>query len=364
MNPQLFSPTKLGRLTLKNRIAMAPMTRTRANHDHVPKEVMAEYYAQRASAGLLIAEATASAANGAGYARMPGIYTPEQIRAWKKVTSAVHREDGKIFLQIVHTGRISHASNLDPKARVVAPSAVRAPGEVYTDAHGMQPFSVPLEMTLSDVENAIREFVDAAKNAIEAGFDGVEIHGANGYLIEQFIRPNSNRRTDRFGGPIENRARFLLEVVERTGNAIGFDRVGVRISPRGTFNDMAIYPEIDADYRYIAEKLSELRVIYLHVLDHSATGVNELSAEVRDGLRKTFQGTYIAAGGYDASTAQTEIASEYAQLVAIGRPFIANPDLVERYRAGLPLNEADGATIYGVDEKGYSDYPAYSAKSA
>src|SRR5690606_2154722 len=226
----LLSPTKLGPLTLQNRIVMAPMTRTRANHDHVPTEIMANYYAQRASAGLIIAEATGGSPHGSGYARMPGPYTREQRRNWKQVTKAVHEKGGKIFVQLMHTGRISHVSNMDFGARVLAPSAIRAPGEIYTDAQGMTAYTLPLEMSSTDVERAIEEFVEASLNAREAGFDGVEIHGANGYLIEQFLRKNTNERTDAYGGSIENRARFLFEIVERVGKSIGFDRVGVRVS--------------------------------------------------------------------------------------------------------------------------------------
>lgn len=364
MNTLLLKPAKLGKLTLNNRVVMAPMTRTRANPAHVPTEIMVDYYAQRSSAGLIISEATGVSANGSGYARMPGLYTPEQLRTWKKVTSAVHASGGKIFVQLMHTGRISHSANMDSGARVLAPSAIRAPGEIYTDSEGMVNFAMPVEMTSTDIDKAIDEFVDASLSALAAGFDGVEIHGANGYLVEQFLRKNSNQRTDAYGGSIENRARFLFEVVERVGAAIGFDKVGVRISPRGTFNDMELYEGIDEDYRFIAQKLSELGIVYLHVADHGVKGPSEIPEPVRTGLRRSFSGTYIPAGGYSHVSGEADLASGYADLIAIGKPFIANPDLVERFRNGNPLAEMDPKTIYGADEKGYSDYPTYSAKSA
>ncbi len=265
----LFNPARLGSLELKNRIAMAPMTRARATPDHIPTEIMATYYAQRASAGLIITEGTAPSKNGAGYARIPGLYNEAQVEGWRKITDAVHSRDGRIFVQIMHTGRVSHPANLEPGAEVLAPSAIKLPGEIHTDAFGMKPFPTPREMTAAEIETAIGEFVTAAKNAIRAGFDGVEIHGANGYLVEQFIRPTSNHRKDAYGGSIEGRGRFLLEVARRTGEAIGFDRVGVRLSPYGTFNDMPVYDGMAEDYVTLARELSRLGVVYLHLIDHA-----------------------------------------------------------------------------------------------
>lgn len=359
--PLLFTETKLGNLPLKNRIAMAPMTRARATPDHIPTPIMAEYYAQRASAGLLITEGTAPSKNGAGYARIPGIYNAAQIEAWRRVTDAVHSRNGRIFVQLMHTGRVSHPANLEPGAEVLAPSAVKLPGEIYTDAFGMREYPTPRAMTTEEVESAIEEFVEAARNAIEAGFDGVEIHAANGYLIEQFLRVNTNLRKDAYGGAIENRARFLLEVVRRSGEAIGFDRVGVRLSPFGRFNDMAIHSGMGADHAYLARELSRIGVVYLHLIDHPAEGSTVVPEETRLAIREAFRGTILSAGGYDAASAEADLREGRAHLVAIGKPFIGNPDLVERLREGHPLNALDFATFYAGGEKGYVDYPRFEA---
>jgi N-ethylmaleimide reductase len=358
MNPQplLFSPTKLGRITLKNRVAMAPMTRSRAGSDHVPTSIMAEYYRQRAGAGLIITEGTSPSRNGTGYARIPGLYTNQQVEAWKPVTAAVHSEGGAIFVQLMHTGRVSHPANMEDGAEILAPSAIQLPGQMWTDGAGMQAHPVPREMSAADVEVAILEFVRAARNAIEAGFDGVEIHGANGYLIEQFLRPNTNRRTDAFGGGIEGRARFLLEIVRRTGEAIGFDRVGVRLSPFGTFNGIDLYPEMEADAVHVARELSRFGIVYLHVLDHSPLGAPEFPRGAKAAIREAFAGTLILAGGYDAVKGETELRSGLAQLISIGRPYISNPDLVERLERGAPLADPDPSTFYTPGEKGYVDY--------
>lgn len=353
----LFSELKLGKMTLKNRVVMAPMTRSRAAENHVPTELMATYYAQRASAGLLITEGTSPSLNGSGYARIPGLYNSDQIHAWKKVTSAVHERHGLIFAQIMHTGRVSHLVNMEPGARVLGPSAIPLSGDMYTDTLGMQPHSPPEEMTLIEIESALSEYVGSARNAITAGFDGVEIHGANGYLIEQFIRPQTNLRTDAFGGSIENRAKFLLEVVRRMGEEIGFDRVGVRLSPFGTASGMSNYPGIQEDYVYIVEQLSRMGIVYLHLLDHSGMGGGVVPKEAKVAFRKAFGGIILSAGGYTAETAEKDLKSEYAQLVAFGRPFISNPDLVEKLKRGLPLTPPDFKTFYTPGAKGYTDYP-------
>src|SRR5258708_4682188 len=251
----LFSKAALGPLALQNHMVMAPLTRSRAT-GNIPNDLMAEYYAQRASAGLIITEGTSPSPNGLGYPRIPGIFSAEQVAGWKKVTDAVHARGARMFVQLMHTGRISHALNLPAGAKVLAPSAVAAAGEMYTDAEGMKPLPTPAAMTESDIKAAIAEFVQAARNAVAAGFDGIELHGANGYLLEQFIRPNSNRRTDKYGGSIENRARFVLDVAEATIAAIGKDKVGIRLSPFGVFNDMPLYPEMEADHTYLAPKLN------------------------------------------------------------------------------------------------------------
>ena len=263
----LFSKATLGPLSLQNHMVMAPLTRSRAT-GNIPNDLMAEYYAQRASAGLIITEGTSPSPNGLGYARIPGIFSAEQTAGWKKVTDAVHARGARIFVQLMHTGRIGHALNLPAGAKVIGPSAVAAAGEMYTDAEGMKPHPTPVAMTENDIKDAIAEFVQAARNAVAAGFDGIELHGANGYLLEQFIRPNSNRRTDRYGGSIENRARFVLDVAEATTAAIGRDKVGIRLSPFGVFNDMPLYPEIESDYGYLAERLNVAGLMYVLSLIH------------------------------------------------------------------------------------------------
>lgn len=353
----LFSPTKFGSLTLKNRLVMSPLTRNRAVGG-VPNDLMAEYYAQRAaSAGLIITEGTSPSPNGLGYPRIPGAFSDAQAAGWKKVTSAVHAKGAKIFLQLMHTGRIGHPNNLPAGAQVVAPSAVAAAGEIYTDAEGPRPHATPKAMTEADIKTAIGEYVHAAKNAVTAGFDGVELHGANGYLLEQFIRPNSNRRTDAYGGPIENRARFVLEVVKAVAAAIGKDKVGIRLSPYGAFNDMPPYSEMEADYTYLARELNKLGILYVHLVDHSSMGAPVVPQSIKDTFRKEFKGALILSGGYDLARAEADLAAGKGDLVAVGRPILANPDLVERWKAGAPLNPPDPATFYTPGPKGYTDYP-------
>jgi len=271
MTITLFTPTTLGELQLKNRVVMAPMTRNRAI-DNIPNELMAQYYAQRATAGLIITEGTSPSPNGLGYPRIPGIFSAEQVAGWKLVTDAVHAEGGKIFIQLMHCGRIGHPLNLPAGARVLGPSAIAAAGDIYTDAEGMKPNAMPQAMTEADIKTAIEEFAQGAKNAVAAGFDGVELHGANGYLIEQFIRPNSNQRTDRYGGTIENRARFVLEVADAVIKAIGKDKVGIRLSPFGVVNDMPLYDAMEADYTWLAQQLNARGLVYIHLVDHSSMG--------------------------------------------------------------------------------------------
>jgi len=359
----LFSKTSLGALDLANRIVMAPLTRSRAI-GNVPNDLMATYYAQRATAGLIVTEGTSPSPNGLGYARIPGLFSDEQVAGWKKVTDAVHAAGGKIFVQLMHTGRVSHALNLPAGARVLAPSAVAAAGEMWTDAESMQPLPTPEAMTLDEVEAAIAEYAQAARKAIAAGFDGIEIHGANGYLIEQFIRPNANVRTDAYGGSIENRARFLLDVVAATTEAIGKDRVGVRLSPYGVFNDMPDYPEQAADYAYIAEKLDASGLVYVHLVDHSAIGAPAVPQSIKDVFRKAFTRTLILSGGYDAARAESDLEAGHADLIAVGRPLLANPDLVQRWRDGTALNAVDMDTFYTPGEKGYTDYPVHETAPA
>lgn len=353
---QLFSPGKLGSYQLQNHLVMSPMTRNRAI-DNVPNDLMVEYYAQRATAGLIVTEGTSPSANGLGYPRIPGIFSAAQVAGWARVTQAVHAKGAKIFIQLMHTGRIAHPLNLPEGARMLAPSAVAADGEMYTDAQGMKPHPVPTAMTADDIVSTQKEFVTAAENAIAAGFDGVELHSANGYLLEQFIRPNSNVRTDQYGGTIENRARFVLEVAAATVAAIGKDKVGIRLSPFGVFNDMPLYDAMESDYTYLTEKLNALGLLYLHIVDHSSMGAPIVPDSMKKTMRRLFKQTLILSGGYDAARAESDLAAGNGDLIAVGRPFLANPDLPARWQTNAPLNTADMDTFYSADAKGYTDYP-------
>jgi N-ethylmaleimide reductase len=355
--PLLFSKTTLGNLTLQNRIAMAPLTRSRAI-GNVPNELMARYYAERASVGLIITEGTSPSPNGLGYARIPGIFSQPQIDGWKAVTSAVHAGGAAIFMQLMHTGRVSHALNLPAGARVLAPSAVAAKGEMWTDSEGMKPLPVPEAMSESDIRHAIGEFAQAAKNAVAAGFDGIELHSANGYLLEQFLRPNSNVRTDRYGGSIENRARFVLEVADAAIAAIGRERVGIRISPFGVFNDMPLYPQMESDYTYLAGQLNERGLVYIHLVDHSAMGAPPVPDSIKATLRRMSRCALILSGGYDPIRAEQDLQANRADLIAVGKAVLANPDLPKRWQSGAPLNTPDASTFYTPGPKGYTDYPA------
>jgi N-ethylmaleimide reductase len=353
----LYSPAKVGSLTLKNRLVMSPMTRSRAL-GNVPDALMVEYYKQRASsAGLIITEGTSPSPNGLGYPRIPGIYSAAQVAGWKNVTEVVHAAGTKIFVQLMHTGRVGHPNNLPSGASVVGPSAVVATGEMFTDAEGPKPHPTPKAMSEADVKTAIGEFEHAAKNAVAAGFDGIELHGANGYLLEQFFRPNSNTRTDAYGGSVENRARFVTDVVKATGAAIGTNKVGIRLSPFGVFNDMPLYPELEADYTYLARALNDTGLLYVHLVDHSAMGAPAVPQSIKDTFRKVFKGVVILSGGYDAARAEADLAAGRADLIAVGRPLLANPDLVERWKSGAPLNAPDMNTFYTPGAKGYTDYP-------
>ncbi len=357
---KLFEPYLLGKTELKNRVAMAPMTRCRAL-GNIPNELMATFYSQRAGAGLLITEGTSPSPNGLGYARQPGAYSEEQEKGWKKVADAVHAHDGRIFMQLMHTGRTSHPLNMPAGARVLAPSALQQEGgQMYTDSEGMQNMPVPVAMTTDDIRNTIQEFVHSATLVIRAGFDGIELHGANGYLLEQFISPVSNQRTDEYGGSVENRCRFILEVAEGVCNAIGKERTGIRFSPYGLNGGMAPYPEIHETYVYLAEKLNAKGLVYLHVVDHSSMGAPEVPMAIKQALRDTFHNTLLLSGGYEKNRAEADLQSGLADMVAFGRPFITNPDLVERMENNYPLNTAlDMNTFYTPGEKGYTDYPKH-----
>lgn len=353
----LFSKTQLRSLALQNRIVMAPLTRSRAI-GNVPNELMAQYYAERASVGLIITEGTSPSPNGLGYARIPGIFSEAQIAGWKLVTSAVHAKGAKIFLQIMHTGRISHELNLPQGARLLAPSAVAAGGEMWTDAEGMKPEPVPTAMTEADIKLTIEEFAQGARNAIAAGFDGVELHSANGYLLEQFLRPNTNIRTDGYGGSIEKRARFVLEVVDAVIQAIGKDKVGIRISPFGIFNNMPLYPEMESDYTYFANQLNERGLLYIHLVDHSSMGAPAIPDSMKATLRKMNRVGLILSGGYDPVRAESDLQANKGDLIAVGKQVLANPDLPKRWQTGAPLNAPDMQTFYTPGPKGYTDYPA------
>lgn len=356
MKDLLFSEYKLGRITIKNRIVMAPMTRSRAINN-IPNEIMAKYYKQRANAGLLITEGTSPSPNGLGYARIPGLFNDEQVMGWRKVTDAVHSTGGHIFVQLMHTGRVSHPLNLPENGKVIAPSAIGLKGQTWTDQKQLQPYPVPQEMTIIDIQDTIMEYVRSSELAIEAGFDGVELHGANGYLIEQFINPAANIRNDQYGGIIENRIRFAVEIAEKVTAAIGADRVGIRVSPYGISNDLIIYDEINETYSLLADKLNNLGLLYMHVVDHSALGAPSLDPVIKPLIREKFKGTFILSGGYDVSKAEQDLIEQKGDLVAFGRLFISNPNLVDKLKNGFQLNDADKDTFYTPGEKGYTDYP-------
>ena len=358
MSAKLLSEFKLGSMAVKNRIVMSPMTRCRATADHIPTAIMATYYAQRAEAGLLISEGIAPSPNGVGYARIPGLYNVEQTRAWRSVTDAVHKNGGRIFAQLMHTGRVSHPLNMPAGARVLAPSAIQESGAMWTDQQQMQPYPVPEAMTEGDIAVAVKEFTEAAANAIEAGFDGVELHGANGYLIDQFLNTASNQRTDRWGGSVVNRIRFAVEVTRGVAARIGAGLVGIRVSPYGAFNDMNPDGEMDELYTTLAGVLGGLGLAYIHIVDHSSQGAPEVKPAIKAAIRDAFKRPIVLSGGYEAARAEVDLIAGRGELVAFGRPFIANPDLVARIRAGAPLAKPDPSTFYTPGEKGYTDYPA------
>ena len=356
---KLFSPDKVGSVEVKNRIVMAPMTRCRAI-GNIPNELMAEYYRQRSGAGLIITEGTSPSPNGLGYARIPGVFNNLQVEGWEMITSAVHKAGGKIIVQLMHTGRISHPLNMPAGAQIIAPSAVKAAGQMWTDSKQLQDFPVPKEMNAEDLVHAKTEYVAAAKNGIDAGFDGVELHSANGYLLEQFLSPVSNIRKDDYGGSIEKRCRFVLEVVSAVAQSIGKEKTGIRLSPYGVASDMPHYPEIDETYKYLSEQLNKLGIAYIHLVDHSAMGAPAVPLKIKKLIRNNFKNILILSGGYDKQRAEADIQSGLCDLVTFGRPFINNPDLVERFKNNWPLSQDLKMDLfYSSDEKGYTDYPNY-----
>jgi len=350
----LFSRLTMGKKTLKNRIIMAPMTRCRAVENNCANDLMATYYAQRASAGLIITEASQISPLGVGYLYTPGIYNDAQIEGWKKVTTAVHEKGGLIYLQLWHVGRVSHSSFLNGKLPV-APSAVKIDGKHYTP-EGMQPFETPRALELDEIKEIVKEYAQAAVNAIKAGFDGVEIHGANGYLIDQFIKDGTNKRTDEYGGSIENRSRFLFEVLSAVCNAIGCERTALRLSPSGTFNSMTD-TDPKKDFQYICNKLNDYDLAYLHIIDALEEdikhGANVVELQV---FRNAYKGILITNGAYDKTRGNEAIENNLADAVAYGTLYISNPDLPERFETDAPLATADPHTFYTQDEKGYIDY--------
>ena len=361
---KLLSPATLGDIVLSNRIVMAPMTRSRALGS-IPNSLMADYYGQRASAGLIVTEGTSPSPNGLGYARIPGIFSEEQRNGWHLVTEAVHGRGGRIFSQFMHVGRVGSRLNMPPGAELLAPSAVAMNGKIWTDSQGEQPYDQPRAMTADDVANALAEFTRAATLAVEAGFDGVELHGANGYLINQFLDPGSNQREDDFGGDAQRRNRFALAVARAIIGAIGASRTAIRLSPYGVFNDMSgNYDGIAGQYIQLATDLGQLGLAYLHLVDHSAMGAPKPESATISAMTRAFRGNgggaVILSGGYDLARAEADLQSGAADLVAFGRPFIANPDLVERLRSGAPLAVPDMATFYTPGREGYTDYPASS----
>jgi len=357
----LFAPFAARTLFLANRAVMSPMTRNRAVVAATPNALMAEYYGQRASAGLIVTEGVSPAPDGLGYPRIPGLFNLNQMRGWQAVTRAVHARGGKIFMQIMHAGRVAHPANLPAGAEVLGPTDAPCPGEIFTDAHGMQPHDKPRAMTVADISRAVTAYATAAKLAIEAGFDGVELHAANGYLIEQFLNANVNTRVDMYGGDADSRNRFALDVARACVDAVGADRVGIRMSPFGSFNSTGAFAGMEAQYLDLVRKLSKMRLIYLHVLDHSAVGAPAVPPQYKAMLRREFDGVLILAGGFDRAGAEAALAAGQADLIAFGRPFLANPDLLARMRANAPLNAPDMGTFYTAGPLGYTDYPTLSA---
>ncbi len=351
----LFSEFKLGDLTLPHRIVMAPLTRSRSSQPgDIPNDMNAEYYQQRSTAALIISEATQISPQGKGYAFTPGIYSDEQIIGWKKVTDAVHASGSRIFLQMWHVGRVSHTKLQPNNALPVAPSAIAVEGQAFT-YEGMLDFETPRALETDEISGIVEQYRQAALNAKQAGFDGVEIHAANGYLLEQFLKDGTNKRDDIYGGSIENRTRIVLEVVQAVTDVLGSEHVGIRISPTGTFNSMT-ESNPQALFNYLVEKLNPFNLAYIHVVERfgDVTSNNEFDFVQ---LRRLFNGAYIANGGYTGKSAEQSLTEDNSDLIAFGVPFIANPDLPERIKQGAELNVADQNTFYGGDAKGYTDYP-------
>lgn len=355
---KLLTPFKEDRLELKNHMVMAPMTRSRAI-GNIPNDLMAKYYRQRSDAGLIISEGTAPMPEALGYPRIPGVFSEEQIKGWKKVTSKVHEKGSKIFLQLMHTGRIGHTDNLPEDEHLVGPSDITADGEIFTDTQGPVPHSKPKALTAEGINRVIDGFVEAAKNAVEAGFDGVELHGANGYLLEQFLNPHVNTRSDEYGESIEGRTKLIIETAQEVTEAIGNDRTGIRFSPYSTLGDLPAYEEdkVHQTYVRLARKLNGLNLIYLHI------GMNpEIPERTLKGIRSNFAGIIIQCNGLTPERAEELLHEDFADLTAFGRSFLTNPDFIERIVQDAPLNDLDPDTLYSPGAEGYTDYPRLKVK--
>lgn len=364
-----FDSLRLGDLTLKNRIVMAPLTRMRSQQPgNIPTSLNAEYYAQRAGAGLIITEATQISPQGQGYPATPGIHSADQINGWKLVTDAVHEKGGRIFMQLWHVGRISHSSFQPDGLPPVAPSAIKPAGKTMTASWSQVEFETPRALDLAQIADLLTDYRHACERAKLAGFDGVEIHGANGYLLDQFLQDGSNTRTDQYGGSIENRARLLLEVVDIACDVWGRGRVGVRLSPYGTFNDMSDRDPV-ALFGYVLQQLDRRRIAYVHMIEPRATAAGGSDAVKSDApstsdlFKSAFSGPFISAGGYTPETAHSAVAEGKADAIAFGRLYISNPDLAQRIEKGAPLAAYNRATFYGGTAKGYTDYPALADAS-
>jgi len=357
----LFQPFQLGGITLANRMVMAPLTRNRAEAGNVPGPMTIEYYAQRASVGLIIAEATQVSAQAQGYNATPGVHSPEQIAAWRKVTDEVHARGGRIFVQLWHTGRMSHTAFQPGEQAPVAPSAIRANAKTYIPGLGYVDTSTPRALELDEIAGIVNDFRTAARHAIEAGFDGIEIHGAHGYLLDAFLRDGSNKRTDRYGGPIENRARFLIEVMAAVIDEIGADKVGVRLSPVSPVND-SNESNPQPLFEHVVRELNKLKPVYLHIVEGATGGPRDIAPFDYDALRKLYDGVWMLNNGYDKAMAVDVVASGKADLVSFGRLMLTNPDLPRRFKENAPLNELfkDAPLYGGVGPHGYTDYPALS----
>lgn len=350
---KLLSPFMKGNLELKNHLVMAPMTRSRAI-DNLPNELMATYYGQRTGAGLIVTEGTAPAPEALSYPRIPGIFSQQQAEAWKPITTKVHSAGTKIFLQLMHTGRIGHTDNLPKGVHLVGASDLKASGRIFTDTKGLQDFSEPIPLTTGGIEKIITEFALASRNAMEAGFDGVEIHGANGYLLEQFLNPNVNIRIDEYGGNIENRSRFTLKVVQAVADAIGKEKVGIRFSPFSKLGDLALYDDEETTdtYLWLAQNLNKLGIAYIHIAVNAPIGEKTFQA-----IRNNFSGTIILSNGLTPETGEAALHAGFADLVAFGRSFLSNPDFVKKIRTGEALNPVNYAHLYTPGSAGYIDYP-------